>query len=98
MLADGRDAEWRSPRRRAGFQLPSIALIKHTPAFKGADPLARLVPVSAFSTLPGVVVANAALPAHSMADVVRWIDSQEKMVNYFESQHVEKVKTVTDSS
>jgi tripartite-type tricarboxylate transporter receptor subunit TctC len=53
-------------------QLPSIALIKHTPAFKGADPLARLAPISAFSTLPGVVVANAAIPAKSMADVVHY--------------------------
>ncbi|NUZ06602.1 tripartite tricarboxylate transporter substrate binding protein [Piscinibacter koreensis] len=53
-------------------QLPSMTLIKHTPTFRGVDPLARLVPISAFSTLPGVVVANAALPVRSMADVMRY--------------------------
>ena len=52
-------------------QLPSITLIRHLPAFKGVDPVSQLVPVSAFSTLPGVVVANAALPARTIAELVR---------------------------
>ena len=53
-------------------QLPSLTLIKHLPTFKGIDPLAQLAPVSAFSTLPGVVTANASLPVKSMDELVRY--------------------------
>jgi len=56
-------------------QLPSLTLIKHLPTFKGIDPLAQLVPVSAFSALPGVVTANAALPIKSMEQLVRYCKS-----------------------
>jgi tripartite-type tricarboxylate transporter receptor subunit TctC len=56
-------------------QLPSLTLIKHLPTFKGIDPLAQLVPVSAFSALPGVVTANAALPVKSMEQLVRYCKS-----------------------
>jgi tripartite-type tricarboxylate transporter receptor subunit TctC len=52
-------------------QLPSLTLIKHLPTFKGIDPVAQLAPVSAFSAMPGVVTANAALPVQSMAQLVR---------------------------
>jgi len=53
-------------------QIPSLTLIKHLPTFKGIDPLAQLAPVSAFSTLPGVVTANASLPVKSMSELVRY--------------------------
>ncbi|MGJ7505848.1 Bug family tripartite tricarboxylate transporter substrate binding protein [Variovorax sp. GT1P44] len=56
-------------------QLPSLTLIKHLPTFKGTDPLAQLAPVSAFSALPGVVTANAALPVKSMEQLVRYCKS-----------------------
>ena len=56
-------------------QLPSLMLIKHLPTFKGIDPLAQLVPVSAFSALPGVVTTNAALPVKSMEQLVRYCRS-----------------------
>ncbi|MBT2303193.1 tripartite tricarboxylate transporter substrate binding protein [Variovorax paradoxus] len=56
-------------------QIPSLTLIKHLPTFKGIDPLAQLVPVSAFSALPGVVTANAALPVKSMEQLVRYCKS-----------------------
>jgi tripartite-type tricarboxylate transporter receptor subunit TctC len=52
-------------------QLPSITLIRHLPSFKGTDPVSQLVPVSAFSTLPGVVAANAAMPVATMTEMVR---------------------------
>ena len=52
-------------------QLPSLTLIKHLPSFKGVDPVTQLVPVSAFSSLPGVVVANAIVPGRTMAELVR---------------------------
>lgn len=53
-------------------QIPSLTLIKHLPTFKGIDPLAQLAPVSALSTLPGVVAANAAVPAKTMDELVRY--------------------------
>ena len=56
-------------------QIPSLTLIKHLPTFKGIDPLAQLVPVSAFSALPGVVTVNAALPVKSMEQLVRYCKS-----------------------
>jgi tripartite-type tricarboxylate transporter receptor subunit TctC len=56
-------------------QIPSLTLIKHLPTFKGTDPLAQLVPVSAFSALPGVVTVNAALPVKSMEQLVRYCKS-----------------------
>jgi tripartite-type tricarboxylate transporter receptor subunit TctC len=56
-------------------QIPSLTLIKHLPTFKGIDPLAQLVPVSAFSALPGVVTANAALPVKSMDQLIRYCKS-----------------------
>ena len=52
-------------------QLPSLTLLKHLPTFKGIDPVTQLLPVSAFSAMPGVVVAAAAVPVKTMADVVR---------------------------
>ena len=52
-------------------QIPSITLIRHTPAFKGIDPLSQLIPVSAFSAVPGVVVASAGVPGRTLAEVVR---------------------------
>lgn len=51
-------------------QLPSIALIKHIPATKDFDPLAQLTPVSAFSALPAVFVANSKLPGKTMREVI----------------------------
>lgn len=53
-------------------QIPSVTLIKHLPTFRGIDPLAQLTPVSAFSTLPGVVTANASLPVKTMSELVRY--------------------------
>lgn len=51
-------------------QLPSLTLIKHLPTFKGTDPLAQLVPVSAFSALSGVVTVSASLPVRTMEQLV----------------------------
>lgn len=53
-------------------QLPSLTLIKHLPSFKGTDPIAQLVPVTAFSALPGVVTINASLPARTMEQLVAY--------------------------
>ena len=57
-------------------QLPSLTLLKHVPGFKGVDPVQQLVPVSAFSALPGIFVANAKLPVKNMAELTRYCKTQ----------------------
>ncbi len=52
-------------------QLPSLLLIRHLPAFKGVDPASQLVPVSAFSVLSGVYVANTAIPGNNLAELAK---------------------------
>jgi tripartite-type tricarboxylate transporter receptor subunit TctC len=52
-------------------QLPSLVLIRHLPNFKGVDPATQLLPVSAYSVLSGVYVANAAIPGNTLAEVVK---------------------------
>ena len=53
-------------------QLPSLVLIRHLPNFKGVDPATQLLPVSAYSVLSGVYVANAAIPGNTLAEVVQY--------------------------
>ena len=53
-------------------QLNSLTLLKHLPTFKGTDPVAQLVPVSAFAALPVVVVANAKLPIKTVAELTSY--------------------------
>ena len=53
-------------------QLPSLTLLKHLPTFKGTDPVTQLVPVSAFSSLPGIFVANAKLPLKTAVEAARY--------------------------
>ena len=53
-------------------QLNSLTLLKHLPTFKGTDPVAQLVPVSAFAALPVVVVANAKLPIKTVAELTKY--------------------------
>jgi tripartite-type tricarboxylate transporter receptor subunit TctC len=52
-------------------QLPSITIMRHLPTYKGPDPLSQLTPISAFSLLPAVVVANPALPGKTLPDVLK---------------------------
>jgi tripartite-type tricarboxylate transporter receptor subunit TctC len=51
-------------------QLPSLVLIRHLPSFKGVDPATQLMPVTAYSVLSGVYVANAAIPGNTLGEVV----------------------------
>jgi tripartite-type tricarboxylate transporter receptor subunit TctC len=57
-------------------QLNSLTLLKHLPTFKGTDPVTQLVPISAFASLPGVLVANAKLPVTSVAELTRHCKAQ----------------------
>lgn len=52
------------------IQLPSITLIKHLPGSNGFDPLTKLIPVSAFSALPGVFVSSVKQPGKTLKEVV----------------------------
>ncbi|MDM0108724.1 tripartite tricarboxylate transporter substrate binding protein [Variovorax sp. J22R24] len=54
------------------LQTPAIVLTKHTPAFKGIDPLARLVPVTNIAESPGVIVANAKFPASTLPELISY--------------------------
>ena len=53
-------------------QLNSLTLLRHLPTFKGTDPVTQLVPVSAFASLPVVVVANATLPIKTVAELTAY--------------------------
>jgi tripartite-type tricarboxylate transporter receptor subunit TctC len=53
-------------------QLNSLTLLKHLPTFKGLDPVTQLVPVSAFASLPGVLVVNAKLPIKTVGDLTKY--------------------------
>ncbi|MBK6007129.1 tripartite tricarboxylate transporter substrate binding protein [Ramlibacter ginsenosidimutans] len=53
-------------------QINAITVMKHIPSSKGFDPLPDLVPVSVFSQLPGVFVANGSVPGKTMAEVLRY--------------------------
>lgn len=53
-------------------QLNSLTLLKHLPTFKGTDPVTQLVPVSAFASLPVVLVANAKLPIKTVAELTSY--------------------------
>ena len=52
-------------------QLPSLTLNAHLPGFKGTDPAKQLIPISVFATLSGVLVANAAVPGATAAEVLQ---------------------------
>jgi tripartite-type tricarboxylate transporter receptor subunit TctC len=54
------------------LQTPAIVLTKHTPAFKGIDPLARLLPVTNIAQSPGVIVANAKIPANTLPELIAY--------------------------
>lgn len=53
-------------------QLPSLVLIRHLPSFKGTDPATQLLPVTAYSVLSGIYVANAAIPANNLKELIAY--------------------------
>jgi tripartite-type tricarboxylate transporter receptor subunit TctC len=76
-------------------QLPSLTLIKHTPAYKGIDPVAQLVPVSHFAELPGVAVANAAIPAKTMTEVVAYCKTAAKPCSLGTTENIARLQAST---
>ena len=73
-------------------QLPSLTLIKHTPAFKGEDPLAQLVPITAFSSLAGVFAANAAVPGHTMSEIVSHCKTAEPPCSVATTENIARLQ------
>lgn len=63
-------------------QINAITVVKHIPSNKGFDPLPDLLPVSAFSQLPGVFVANGGVPGKTLAEVVRNCKSSPKPCSF----------------
>lgn len=63
-------------------QINAITVMKHIPSSKGFDPLPDLVPVSAFSQIPGVFVANGSVPGKTLAEVVRYCKTAEKPCSF----------------
>ncbi|WP_374669942.1 tripartite tricarboxylate transporter substrate binding protein [Ramlibacter sp.] len=53
------------------LQIPSLLLMRHLPALKGVDPLARLLPVVAVASAPAALVTGGAQPFRSLEDLVR---------------------------
>ena len=51
------------------LQTPAIVLTKHTPAFKGVDPLAQLAPVTNIAQSPGAIVASAKLSVNTLPEL-----------------------------
>lgn len=73
-------------------QLPSLLLIRHLPNFKGIDPAAQLVPVSAFSVLSGVYVANSAIPGNTLAEVVKHCNSAPKPCSFGTTENTARLR------
>ncbi len=72
LIGTRRVAESRPDGPTLLLQTPAIVLTKHAPAFKGQDPLARLVPVTNIAQSPGVIVANAKLPFNTLPELLAY--------------------------
>ncbi len=73
-------------------QLPSLLLIRHLPAFKGIDPASQLVPVSAYSVLSGVYVANAAIPGNTLAEVAKHCNTAAKPCSFGTTENTARLR------
>ena len=74
------------------MQIPSITVLKNLPAAKGFDPVAQLQPVTAYSLLPGVFVASAAVPGKTLAEVVRHCKAAPQPCSYGTTENVARLQ------
>jgi tripartite-type tricarboxylate transporter receptor subunit TctC len=72
-------------------QLPSLALIRHLPNFKGADPLPALDPVSAMAVLYGVMVAHTKVPGSTMGEALAWCRAAPKPCTFGTTENVARI-------
>ena len=73
-------------------QLPSLVLIRHLPNFKGVDPVTQLMPVSAFSVLSGVYVANTAIPGNTLGEVLRHCNTAPKPCSFGTTENTARLR------
>lgn len=73
------------------LQTPAIVLTKHAPAFKGADPLARLVPVTNIAQSPGVIVANGKFPATTLPELISYCKAAPQPCSMGTGENVAKL-------
>ena len=73
-------------------QLPSLLLIRHLPNFKGTDPTTQLMPVSAFSVLSGVYVANTAVPGNTLGELIRNCNAAPKPCTFGTTENTARLR------
>ena len=73
-------------------QLPSLVLIRHLPNFKGTDPATQLLPVSAFSVLSGVYVANTAVPGNTLGELLRHCNTAPKPCSFGTTENTARLR------
>lgn len=73
-------------------QIPSLLLIRHTPMFKGVDPAARLLPVSAYALTAGVYAVHAGVPARNFAELKRHCNSAPKPCSFGTTENIARVR------
>ncbi|HOA92500.1 MAG TPA: tripartite tricarboxylate transporter substrate binding protein [Quisquiliibacterium sp.] len=73
-------------------QLPSLLLIRHLPTFKGVDPASQLVPVSAYSVLSGVYVANTAIPGNTLAEVAKYCNTAARPCSFGTTENTARLR------
>ena len=72
-------------------QLPSLALIRHLPTFKGIDPLPSLEPVAGMAVLYGVMAAHVKLPGNTMAEVAAHCRTAAKPCTFGTTENVARI-------
>lgn len=58
-------------------QIPSLMLIKHTPALKGFNPVPHLEPITVMSRSPAIVVTSAKTPGKTMGEWTQYCKNAE---------------------
>ncbi|TFZ02900.1 tripartite tricarboxylate transporter substrate binding protein [Ramlibacter henchirensis] len=73
------------------LQTYAVTLAKHLPSANGFDPMPQLVPVSVFSQIPGVFVANPKLPGKTLAEVIRHCKTAAKPCSFATTESVARL-------
>lgn len=73
-------------------QTYAVTLAKHLPSANGFDPMPLLVPVSVFSQIPGVFVANPKLPGKTLAEVIRNCKTAAKPCSFATTESVARLQ------
>lgn len=74
-------------------QIPSLALIRHQPAFRGVDPLPHLEPITAMSKSPAIIVANAQLPGNTLSELAGHCRSAEPPCSTGTTENIARISS-----